>query len=174
MTSRISNEGVTDGIDTCINLPPTIIDFTQTNGTTITLHGHKWDGFDCELLDVEFPPPFCAHMFKSPVYFTGSFTSITTTLNDIARAANRTAPKAPPVPTTNFPVNSYSDTDFITDKDDIILTHDFEHTLETEDEDLTEAENISCDDSSNDEDYDDAHPDTTALDFEYSTRSCVA
>jgi hypothetical protein len=163
MASRVSNDGTTD-IDSSstIDLPPRIIDVTLADGTSISLHGTKWDGVDHELLDVELPPPFCAHLLKSPVFFTGTFTGLAAAFNELTR--NRAAPLTnTTVQSPIFPVNSYSaDADFAPDK------YEYEqHVFETEDEDIPEADHVSCDESS-DEDYDDTHTEGIALDFEFA------
>lgn len=169
MTSRISNDGIHDGIIAPTDIPPVVSEATLSDGTYIALHGSKWDGSDCELLDVVLPSPFCAHLLKSPVFFTGSFIGgLTAALEDLTRRANRATPKAV-VAAPNFPVNSNTDPDHIGEKYD--LAQEYDQTNEAEDEYLAEVEQMSCEDdnSSNDEDYDEAHADGIAPpDFEFT------
>ena len=173
MVSRISNEGTVDVPLAPIDIPPRVSEVTLSDGTSIALHGVKWDGYDCELLDVALPPPFCAHLFKSPVFFTGTFTCLTAALADLTRRASCAAPKAAVV-TPNFPVNTHTDPDSNGDKNDLSV-HEYDQNNDAEDEDLVEIEHhMSCDDectgnSSNDEDCDEAHADDVAPnDFEFT------
>ena len=98
---RMSNDGVT--VSSEVDLPP-VLKYAQVSDGCISMHGKKWDGFECELLEVTLPWPFSAHLMKSPVFFTGPFVDLTAALNELARnsAPDGSASRS----TVVFPVNS--------------------------------------------------------------------
>ena len=171
MTSRMSNDGIVDGL-VDHNLPPTLIQASLLDGTSITLHGQKWDGTECELLDTLLPPPFCTHLLKSPIFFTGEFKSLAAALSELAGRARLTSP-SPAVAIPNLPFSFRSASMFNKDMSLDAMSY-CDRGNDVYDEDAGElAERMSCDEEfvfnfSSEEEEDECHSDCTALEFDCS------
>lgn len=154
------------------SVPQLVEEVTLSDGSSIALHGNKWDGPDCELLDVILPLPFGVHLLKSPVLFVGTFSDLSVALCAIDERARLMAPKKVSLCATLFPVSGVSEGgDSPVGKYDESATG-FDDVQDLDDEELGCLENMSCDDecdgsSSSDDDFEGAHIEGVVFDIEF-------